>query len=165
MNARSFVLRAVALTILAIPVPRPAHALDPLVRVTACEPLEISSHPAQRVTLAIAGQFQFFDTAVFFPKAAGGNDTCSIVDYTPPPGWEAFRIDQGSVIFHGPPVDLGQSLDGFVLTLNDPSCCMELNLSNFLLLDSPGYGVACFQDCLVTPARGTSWGQLKVIYR
>ena len=165
MNARSCAVFGTAMLIFGVLGLRPAHALDPLVRVTNCQPVEIAGHPAQRVTLAIAGQLQFFDTAVFWPKAAAGIDACSIVDYTPPPGWVAFRGDLGSVLFTGSPVDLGQALDGFVLTLNDANCCMELDLSNFLLLDSPGYGVACFRDCLATPVRRASWGQVKAIYR
>ena len=163
MTARSHAF--LTLATLAILVPRPAHALEPLVRVTACEPVQVGGHPAQRLTLAIAGQLQFCDTAVLWPKAVAGIDTCSIVAYTPPPGWVAFRGDRGSVLFTGFPVDLGQSLDGFGITLNDLSCCMEVSLSNFLIFDSPGYGIACFHDCLATPTRGASWGRLKVLFR
>jgi hypothetical protein len=165
MNARSCAILGTAMLAATVLAPRPAHALDPLVRVTDCQPVEIAGHAAQRVTLAIAGQLQFFDTAVFLPTAAAGNDTCSIVDYTPPPGWLAFRGDRGAVLFTGPPVALGQALNGFVLTFNDVSCCMVLDLENFLLLDSAGNGVACFRDCLATLVRGASWGQVKAIYR
>jgi hypothetical protein len=145
--------------------PSAARALEPLVRVTACDPVQVGGHDAQRLTLAIAGQFQFYDTVGLWPVVAAGNDTCSIVDFTPPPGWKTFRGDLGSVFFYGAPVALGQSLDGFQITVNDVGCCFEVNLSNFLLLDSPGYGVACFHDCAVTPTNLPSWGRLKVLYR
>lgn len=142
-----------------------AHAIEPLVRVTACEPVQVGGHPAQRLTLAIAGQTQFFDTASLRPVTASGNDTCSIVEFTAPPGWMPFRGDLGDVHFFGTPVGLGQSLDGFQVVVNDVHCCFEVNLTNFLLLDSAGYGIACFTSCAVTPARRSSWGALKVVYR
>lgn len=142
-----------------------AQAIEPLVRVTACDPIQVGGHAAQRLTLAMAGQTQFFDTASLRPVAKSGNDTCSIVEFTAPPGWTAFRGDLGDVHFFGTPVPLGQSLDGFQIVVNDIHCCYEVGLENFLLLDGAGYGIACFNDCAVTPARRKSWGALKVIYR
>ena len=140
-------------------------AVPPLVTVTACEPVQVDGHPAQRLTLAIAGQFQFYDAVGLWPIVAAGRDTCSIVEFTAPTGWKAFRGDLGAVFFMGEPVELGESLDGFQVTVNDVGCCYEVNLSNFLLFDSPGHGTACFEDCRATPAGRASWGQVKALYR
>jgi len=164
MNPRFLLLAALGSAAMLL-APCVARATEPLVRVTACEAVQVGGHDAQRLTVAIAGQTQFFDAVGIWPVVQGGADTCSIVDFTPPPGWKAFRGDLGMVFFYGSPVDLGQSLDGFQITVNDVGCCYEVNLSNFLMFDSPGNGIACFQDCRVTPARSSSWGSVKALYR
>ena len=156
------VFAAMALALLA----GTANAVPPLVQVTGCEPVIIGGHPAQKLTLMLAGQSQFFDTVGIWPRAVAGTDTCAIVDFTAPPGWKAFYAGVGGmVLFTGEPVELGQSLDGFEIVVNDVNCCYFVNMSNFLLFDSPGHGIACFRDCLATPARASSWGSLKAAYR
>ena len=116
--------------------------------------------------MAIAGQTQFFDDVAFWPIAHAGADTCGIVEFAPPAGWKAFYGGVGGmVLFFGQPVDLGESLDGFQIVVNDVNCCFEVDLGNFLLLDSPGHGNVCFRNCLATPARPATWGSLKAAYR
>jgi hypothetical protein len=145
---------------------RPARADEPFVKVTACDAVQVAGQSAFRLTLSIMGKLQFYDTAVISPATGFGDaSTCDILEASPPAGWKVFRIDDGTMLFYGPPVDQGQYLDGFQITLSSASCCEFVNLSNFLLLDSPGFGNVCFHDCLATPSRATSWGRMKAYYR
>jgi hypothetical protein len=143
-----------------------ASAEEPFLKVTACEPVQVAGQNAYRLTLSIAGTYQFYDEVAIHPPYGLANpDTCTILEASPPPGWAAYRFDDGVVLFLGSPVDQGQYLDGFQITLNRASCCKLIILSNFLLFDSPGGGNVCFHDCLATPSHATSWGSVKVLYR
>jgi hypothetical protein len=163
---RSFALAAIALCLVAYApaLTQPAHANGLVVNVTSCETVEVAGQSAFRLTLAIAGQLQFYDTAVIGPPEFGYPNTCTILAATPPDDWFAF-LDEGRVLFYGSAVNQGELLDGFQITLSDPSCCKFVSLSNVLLFDSPGFGNVCFHDCAATPANLSSWGSIKSVYR
>jgi len=143
----------------------PVTARAAMVTVEACEPVQIRGETFNRLTLALASND--LATAVLIDGAFTGDpDTCRVLTATAPPGWSATVGFQGNAFFEPAPgsvVSIGPDpVHGFQVVLNHSIACVDVVFIDSVVVGST---FVCFADCLVTPARSTTWGRLKETYR
>jgi len=93
-------------------------------------------------------------------------DTCQAIQVVGPSGWIPVSLaDRGpgwatSTNFIYP----GQTLEGFSLILSRGTCCFTLVMSD-QFFQAADVEHICLTCPLTTPARTSTWGHLKVVYR
>jgi hypothetical protein len=138
---------------------------------TGCDTLA-TDPPTVRFTFAAFNDCGVGIQAIQFIMDAGcqhGNDSCCVLACAAPENWYCIgdpthgaawgALNQGCVL-------QGQRVDGFSFITQVHACCFDLYCNE---CGAPGDPYCdehlCFSLNQAVPARGTSWGRLKAIYR
>lgn len=143
-------------------------AATPAVTVTKCDSVTVNGNHYPRFTLEIHNPSSYYvvtNIQLRYPPYSGDPaDTCSFVLSGSPPGWQSggsFWVESEFGTYMSP----GETIGGFELVLTRGDCCFTAVLDNDLLLDPVAVEPACLHCEGATPARESSWGRVKGMYR
>jgi hypothetical protein len=150
----------------------PTAFASPMVVLTACDTLTVAGRSCIRIAFSVHNPSTEFDILAFFatPKAYQvANDTCSVLQQVAPAGWGMGSNGGGGVEWGTnpdgpPPIRPGETLAGFGMLLNRPTCCYEVEGMD-PVFDVAGFETDCWSCPLATPTREATWGRVKAIYR
>ena len=143
-----------------------ASSASPWVDITACDSVQVGGVFYPPVN---SPEYPFC-TALLIPHApAAPGDTCRGIATSAPTGWGSevsgdriiYSLIDGKMSCILP----GQSVLGFQVVLSKGhNCCYDLWISGNLF-EPFAQDLVCFNCDLPSPARTSSWGMLKSIYR
>jgi hypothetical protein len=150
---------------------------QPRIVQTGCDTLSLAP-PQVRVQFRVVPGEHHICLILMSPLQSGPTppDTCSppILQCSGPPEWGCSAAD-GSALWYAPLDPEGQfhcippgaALDSFAIVVTDlPLCCYRTTFYYSAVIPEPDFGdTFCFACDQPVPARPSTWGKLKLLYR
>ena len=143
----------------------------PWLSVTACDSVAIDGvyHPRMTFSVKNVSGWAVISIQACSQEVGAPTDSCTALVVTAPAAWRGRPGPCGAAWFQVDPFDEsyiapGQTLGGFQVVVDRPSCCFEFAFRSWDL-EPFAFDTLCFSCEQAVAARSVSWGQIKSQYR